>query len=392
MEVETEPVIKQRSNRYKRTIGIYDRENSGMTIIAIGGLHGNEPAGVIALERVMHQLMDEEIPFKGRLVGLSGNLAALEIGQRFINRDLNRVWFHHEGLDHRDLHGASEQGDLDEINKIIHDELENRTGEALFLDMHTTSSDSPPFLMIGDTIRNRKFVDGFPVPTILGVEEQLDGPLLSYINELGHLSIGFEAGQHDDQRSIYFQEALIWLILARAGCIDPMQVPDFQLHWDTLHEASVGLLKMFEVRLRHGITEKDEFQMKQGYVNFMPVQKNEVVASDTKGKIQLPEGGRIFMPLYQNQGDNGFFLIRGVRKFWLRLSLWMRRLNIYHILPLLPGITRIENVHTLAVNTRIAVLFGPEVFHLLGYRKRRAQGNVIVMQRRKYDFTPPPLP
>jgi predicted deacylase len=386
-------IAQEPDTEYNRVLGTYDRGIPGMTIIAVGGLHGNEPAGVTALQRVLHQLKTEDIHFKGRLVGLAGNLAALKLGKRFIDRDLNRVWFHAEHVDHRNLHGASEQKDLDEICDIIQNELSERQGDALFLDMHTTSAESPPFLMIGDTIRNRKFVQEMPVPIILGVEEQLEGPLLSYINELGHLSIGFEAGQHNDPRSVYFNEAIIWLILAKAGCIDPMQIPDFQIHWDTLHEASEGLLRIFEVRMRHGVTKSDLFRMQEGYTNFMPVHKNEHVAVDRNGDVILEESGRIFMPLYQDQGDDGFFIIRSIRRFWLRLSLWMRLLNAYHLLPLLPGITRVnKNIHMLGVNTRIAFIFGKEVFHLLGYRKRRRNGRVIIMQRRRYDFFPPPLP
>jgi len=172
-----------------------------------------------------------------------------------------------------------------------------------------------------------------------------------------------------------------------------MEIPEFQLHWDTLQEASEGLLKIYEVRLRHGITHMDMFRMREGYANFMPVHKNEVVADDRNGEVLLPETGRIFMPLYQTQGEDGFFIIRSIRRFWLRVSLWLRMINMYHILPLLPGISRVDkNVHMLAVNTRIAVLFGQEVFHLMGYRKRRSRGNVIIMQRRKYDFYPPAVP
>ena len=35
-----------------------------------------------------------------------------------------------------------------------------------------------------------------------GIEEYLNGPLLSYINELGYVAFGFEGGQHDDISAI----------------------------------------------------------------------------------------------------------------------------------------------------------------------------------------------
>src|SRR5690606_5346604 len=83
----------KKTHRYKREIGRYDQNKSGVTVIAIGGMHGNEPAGVTALEKVFEYLHEHQPRFNGRLVGFAGNLKALELGERFIDRDLNRMWF-----------------------------------------------------------------------------------------------------------------------------------------------------------------------------------------------------------------------------------------------------------------------------------------------------------
>jgi len=66
-------------------------------LICIGGIHGNEPAGVQALEQVFKMIDAEptknpEFKFFGTLVGLRGNVAALKKKQRYINKDLNRQW------------------------------------------------------------------------------------------------------------------------------------------------------------------------------------------------------------------------------------------------------------------------------------------------------------
>jgi succinylglutamate desuccinylase len=55
-------------------------------------MHGNEPAGVRALERVAARLAEGRGPLRGRLAALVGNLAALERAERFVDRDLNRGW------------------------------------------------------------------------------------------------------------------------------------------------------------------------------------------------------------------------------------------------------------------------------------------------------------
>ena len=384
---ETETAI----GNLKREIGQYDQGKPGVTVIAIGGMHGNEPAGVLALQKVLGYLNEHNPRFSGRLVGLAGNLKALEKGERFIDRDLNRMWFVKPSGALCQSDQCAEKEEFNELKYHLKKEMNAASGEILFFDMHTTSAASQPFLMIGDTLRNRKMVNGLPAPIILGVEEQLDGPLLSYINEIGHWSIGFEAGQHDDKNTVYYHEAMLWLLLEKAGCIDKFQIPDYQLHSDTLKDVKRDLKKFYEVRLRHSIDRGDEFEMKSGYYNFKPVQKGEKLARDKSGDIKAPEKGNIFMPLYQSKGKDGFFIIRPISPFWLSVSAGLRRLNIYHLLPILPGVNKVKSdINVLAINTKIAKFLSREFFHLFGYRKARMVDSVLIMERRKYDFSPPP--
>jgi succinylglutamate desuccinylase len=50
--------------------------------------------------------------------------------------------------------------------------------------------------------------------------------------------------------------------------------------------------------------------MHPGFTNFQKVKKGELLAHDNKGEIICPHVGLILMPLYQKQGEDGFFLIR----------------------------------------------------------------------------------
>ena len=49
--------------------------------------------------------------------------------------------------------------------------------------------------------------------------------------------------------------------------------------------------------------------MKPGYRNFQRITKGEELAMDKKGPIYAPKEGMIIMPLYQNSGNDGFFLV-----------------------------------------------------------------------------------
>jgi succinylglutamate desuccinylase len=50
--------------------------------------------------------------------------------------------------------------------------------------------------------------------------------------------------------------------------------------------------------------------MNPGYFNFDPVSKGDIIASDSNGDIAAPADGHLLMPLYQLQGDEGFFIVQ----------------------------------------------------------------------------------
>jgi hypothetical protein len=96
------------------------------------------------------------------------------------------------------------------------------------------------------------------------------------------------------------------------------------------------------------------------------------------------------MPLYQKLGDDGFFLAREVKRFWLRLSAALRRLKLGHYMHLLPGVRRdSRNENFLIIDTRIARIMPLQIFHLLGFRRLRWNDNHLVVSRRAFDVEGP---
>lgn len=373
---------------FPRVIGNYGGHSPGPLVVGIGGVHGNEPAGALALRRVLRTLEEIAPPFKGEFVALAGNRYGLYRQERYLNLDLNRMWKPERV---RELKGRSKDDDLwceeteqRELLESIESALAKRQGEAIFLDLHTTSSDGAPFAIISDTLVNRHFAEQFRVPIILGLEENLDGTILNYINELGHAAIGFEAGQSQSPDSIGNHEAAIWATLVTAGCIKPAEVPDLALLRQSLKRAARGLPQFLELRYRHAISEEDEFVMAPGFANFQPVEKGQLLAHDFRGEVRAVESGYLFMPLYQKLGDDGFFLIRRVNPFWLKLSAWLRRLRFDRLLPLLPGVQHIpREPDSLLINTRLAHWFALEICHLLGFRKHSWKDGKLIVNRRR---------
>jgi len=354
-------------------------------LIFICGIHGNEPMSVFALRQVMKYISENEIKINGSVVGITGNVKALKLGERFIDYDLNRVWsssniesvLHSVELD-------NEKAEMREIWEILKIHLDARSqNDCIIFDLHTTSSASVPFITINDTISNRSIAKEYPVATVFGIEEFLEGPLLSYMNELGFNAIGFEGGQHEDLNALENHKAFIWLSLATQGLI-ANSIAKVALARERLKKVSVDSHKFFEITHRHEVKKGDNFKMFPGFTNFQRIEKQRKLAKSNDELILSEWNDRIFMPLYQNKGDDGFFIIRRIPQFFLWLSKMLRSYNFEKFLRLLPGVSMHDDKHhVLAVNNNVASVLRNEVFHLFGFRQKVVHSKSVTLYIRR---------
>ncbi len=358
-----------KSIEVERMIGHIKGVSPGPTLIFMGGIHGNESAGVFALKRVISYLKNYKI--KGNLYAIAGNLSALKEGIRFHKEDLNRVWTQERMKNLPKTMEEAPNKDVEEqiqINKLINTILTSEKGPFFFFDMHTTSSETPPFLTVNDSLLNRNFTSQYPLPTILGIEEYLDGPILSYMNELGYVAFGFEAGQHDEMGSIENCVSFIFLSMIFAGSLRKDQV-DYYKYRDSLAKYTREKKYIFEIVYRYLIQENEEFNMVPGFYNFQKIKENQHLANSNGRPIKATNNGRIFMPLYQPQGIDGYFTIREIWKPALKLSAFMRKRRLDRVLVFLPGVKWLDEKKSgLIVNKQIARFLAKEIFHLFGYR------------------------
>ena len=372
-------------------IGAFIGNSSGPTLIVIGSLHGNEPAGATALANLSQQLDEIVGKLGGRVYFLTGNTRALASGRRFIECDLNRAWTR-KNMARRGFLGdknISELRELSEIDQLLDSILITAMDEVFVLDLHSTSADGMPFATVGDTLRNRSFAQKFPVTILLGIEEQLDGTMLEYLNNAGAITLGFEGGQHDSSHTINNHMSMVWFALVNAGILVEADVPDHELNRWRLTDGKSGS-SIVEVRYREAISEGDEFEMLPGFNNFDPIRKGQVLARNGQGDIRAVESGMILMPLYQKLGSDGFFIGRKVSRFWLWLSSILRNIGVQKLIHILPGVRRDANdPGTLIVDTGIARLFPLQVLHLLGFRRRRWSKNKLIVSRRRHDTDAP---
>ncbi|MHC4548472.1 MAG: succinylglutamate desuccinylase/aspartoacylase family protein [Planctomycetota bacterium] len=373
------------TREFRRRLGRYTTGRPGPRVVVCGGLHGNEPAGVLAARCVLHRLEGARLPLRGELIVIAGNLAALAARRRYLEADLNRIWLPEKMAALRRRDPARDHAEESEQRALLElfDEL-GASGHLVVLDLHTTSGQSPPFTIMSDTLRNRRLAFALPTSVVLGLEESVDGTLLEFLTEQGHTAVMVEAGRHDDPGCVDLHEAVIWLGLAAAGALKPGEIPDHAAHRERLHEASRGMPRVTELRYRHPVVPGDGFRMRPGYRGLQPVRESEVLAHDHRGEIRAPGRGRILMPLYQKQGDAGFYLVRRVSRVWLLVSGALRWLRLGKLLPLLPGVTQHpEEPHALRVDAKVARWLVVEVFQLFGFRRRRTEGDDLVFSRRR---------
>lgn len=304
-------------------IGRQEGEEPGPLFICIAGMHGNEPAGVLALQSVMKLLEREPqvnpgFRFRGRMLALIGNARAFKEKKRFIEKDINRQWTK-ENIDRIRQTPASslkaEDLEIKELLEIIEAEIETyRPERIVLLDLHTTSASGGIFAIATDHPESVRIAVELHAPVITGMLRGLRGTTLHYFTgeNFEHPVAGaaFEAGQHDDPLSINRSIAAVINCMRSIGNVRPEDVEN--RHDELLIEYSKDLPKIADLVKVHHISPADHFEMRPGYQNFQPVAKGEILAEDSNGIIRSPEDGLILMPLYQPQGSDGFFIIKQI--------------------------------------------------------------------------------
>ncbi len=311
----------ERSEINDRVIGKYTGEKEGPLLIVFGGMHGNEPAGVKALEMMFKMLEVEPVTnpdfvFKGTLLGIIGNLAAYKKGKRYINRDLNRLW-RRDNVERISLLAKAElneeEVEIKEILDLVKHTINTLKPQRVFvLDLHTTSSTGGIFSIPNDEENSLKIALELHAPVILGMLNGIKGTTLHYFTDENFdvpiTAVTFESGQHTDPLSINRAIAGLTNCMRTIGCVDPAHIEN--QHDKILIEYSKDLPKVARLIDRHNIEEGDNFEMLPGFENFQAVKKEQILATDRKGIITAPDDALILMPLYQKQGEDGFFLVK----------------------------------------------------------------------------------
>jgi succinylglutamate desuccinylase len=303
----------------KRVIAHLTGTAPGPTLIVVGGLHGNEPAGVEAAENVLGALVERRPPISGEIIGLAGNVRALAVRRRYLGRDLNRQWTEERVAEARARVADAPQNGIDpelhetvELSDTLEAILARARGPVFVLDLHTTSSDGTPFGVVGPTPAHRAFAAHFALSSLIGLESQLPGVLTRYLGERGCVTFAVEGGQHDAASARTVLGAAITVGLVASGVMKSEHVPGYAAADAELARARGELPRLIEVYSRHAILPEHGFAMEPGFSTIHRTRAGTLIARDKRGEIRAPTDCLVVLPLYQAQGSDGFFFGRAL--------------------------------------------------------------------------------
>lgn len=305
-------------------IGRYSEGKDGPLLIVIGGMHGNEPAGIFAVETLIEMLEKEKIKnpnfeFSGTMLGLRGNLQAIGQNKRFTERDLNRSWIA-ERINQLEDEDTSvlrdEDRELVELLTMIKDEIKSTNAQKVcVLDVHTTTASGGIFSIPNGSEQSLKLAKSMHAPVVLGMLDGIKGTSLHYFNkenwDVDMTSVVFEAGQHEEGLSTNRAISAIVSCMREFGNVCATDVESH--HDQILKQYAEGLPEVTRLIYTHSIKAGDVFKMEPGFLNFQTIDSGTLLAHDNSGPIYAKQSGIMLMPLYQSQGEDGFFLIEEVK-------------------------------------------------------------------------------
>jgi hypothetical protein len=188
-------------------------------LAVVAGIHGDEPCGVEAVERLVAEEPDVDRPVKL----ITANEEALEAGVRFLEADLNRVF------------PGDPDGDTHESRLAY--ELAREVQGCTVLALHSTQSYAEPIAVI-DTVDEiaRSLAPLLPVDVLVETDNYTDGRLVEHAH-----TIEMECGLQGSEEAA---ENAYWLARSFLSASNALPVPTAD---DRLAQADRDEVRVFRL-------------------------------------------------------------------------------------------------------------------------------------------------
>ena len=259
-----------------------DSGKPGKTIGIVCNVHGNEPCGRRAAQRVLR----EHALKAGKLILIEGNPEAHLISRRFVDTDMNRV-FTDETL-------ASDSSHQDLARARYLTEVIPTLGLDLAIDFHSVSSETAhPFTVCFEQATNLAALCMAPV--IHGWEGIVVGSLCEWMCNQGIPTVVVEAGMHEATEAVDQAEITLHSVLSHYGLIELTQPFDR------------SDLMEFDVLENVTIKDTSTFKLAKDFGSFEKVEAGQLFGIDKTGEYRIRdgEGYCLIMPSTQANIDSG---------------------------------------------------------------------------------------
>lgn len=256
-------------------IKYFKGKKSGPCLVIIGGLHGNEPVGVMIINELKKILKNTKI--NGEIYLILGNPQAYKLNKRFIDCDLNRI-FH---LNFSKPLNIEKKRAL-EIAPIL------KKADYL-LDIHSTQKPSIPFIYTSSTKKHLKLAKIFETKYIVTGSKKFKAKKSAvstdnFIDQNGGVGITYESGYMSDLSKFHqtLERTKNFLSTIKVAFFDKKLTKKHQ----ALHLEVQEILNI----------KSDKFKFQKDYENFSIVKSQEIIAKDGNKCIKKPYNCYIVFP------------------------------------------------------------------------------------------------
>ncbi len=267
-------------------------EPSEACLVIVAGVHGNEPAGVRAIEEVRRLLSQGDWKIDGTVFSLIGNPRAVEANARFIDENLNRVF-----EDAKD-NGSYEARRAEEIRTWFA-ELARSFKRVFVLDLHSVSIGEVYMTIFNaDNPGCREWAERVSaIPLRFAYTAAIvPGSLIGAIEKLGGIGISIECGNHASESGTtvaleHIEGALQELHMLKHG-------KSFR---GTVYPGTKRTYTLFA-----SINPSSGFAFTIPVESEMRLSKGQIFALDETGDHRAPQDCYLIMPAKDpNPGDTG---------------------------------------------------------------------------------------
>ena len=247
----------------------------GPRVIVFGGVHGNEAAGITAVEKVTSDFSSDALTLlNGSVVLVGANEHAIRSGERYVRYDLNRLF--------KDSY--DESFDTDAYEYVRAQTLKPLLRECdYFLDLHSAASAREPFLICeaGPALFFRML--GLPkIVTGWSSFAEIGGDTENYANAHGAIAATLESGGYTDPASVAASYATIIDLLTGLDMLEGAKK----------EKTPVEAFDLYKVVLK----KNDDFRYLVSPENFLTLPKGAAYASQGGKELTVTEDSYLIIP------------------------------------------------------------------------------------------------